>query len=244
MNCQEAAPLLNAYLDGELDLVRTLEIEAHARECAPCAAVLKAQTQLAAAISATPYYRASPALRSRIESPAASAWSRPAPWLAVAASVVLALLTIGRWAPSAQIDQEIIQAHVRSLRAGHLVDVTAAGGRTVRPWFAGKLDYALDVDDISGRGFALAGGRLDSLHGRTVAVLVYQRGTHVINVFVWPAADRTEHNPEATASAGLNMVNWRAEGMNWWAISDLGLGELEELPLCPCFMPVHETLRG
>lgn len=244
MNCQEAAPLLNAYLDGELDLVRTLEIEAHARECASCATALESQRQLADTIAAAPYYRASAALRNRVESPAAPLWSRPAPWLALAASLIVALLTIGRWAPSEQIGKEIVQAHLRSLRAGHLVDVAAAGRRTVRPWFAGKLDYALEVEDISGRGFVLTGGRLDSLGGRTVAVLVYQRGPHVINVFVWPAAERSDRAPEGTAAAGFNMVNWRAEGMNWWAISDLNLGELEELPLCPCFMPVHEALRG
>ena len=244
MNCREAAPLLNAYLDGELDLVRTLEIEAHARACASCAAAVQSQGQLAEAIVNAPYYPASRALRSRVEGQAAPLWSRPAPWLALAASLVLAFLAIGRWEPSPQIDREIIQAHLRSLRAGHLVDVAAAGGRTVRPWFAGKLDYALKVEDISGRGFALTGGRLDSLNGRTVAVLVYQRGPHTINVFVWPAAEPSDRNPEGTAASGLNMVNWRAEGMNWWAISDLNLSELEELPLCPCFMPVHETLRG
>ena len=241
MNCREAEPLLNSYLDGELDLVRALEVEAHADQCAACAAVLESEKRLAAAVSKAPYYRAAASLRARLESSAAPTWRKPVPWLVLAASVVFAILVIGR---ADRTGDEIVRAHLRSLRAGHLVDVAAAGRRTVRPWFAGRLDYALDVEDISGRGFALAGGRLDSLNGRTVAVLVYQRGSHVVNVFVWPAGPSSDRNPVGAKLNGLNLVNWRAEGMNWWAISDLDLPELEELPLCPCFMPVHETLRG
>jgi anti-sigma factor RsiW len=241
VNCREAEPLLNPYLDGELDLVRALEVEAHIGKCGACAAILESEKQLTAAVSKAPYYRATPSLRTRLESSPTPAWRRPAPWLAVAAAIVIAILAIGR---ADRTGSEIVQAHLRSLRAGHLVDITASGRRTVRPWFAGRLDYSLDVEDISGRGFSLAGGRLDSLNGRTVAVLVYQRGPHVVNVFVWPAEQRSERSPSSTVRDGLNLINWRAGGMNWWAISDLNLAELEELPLCPCFMPVHETLRG
>src|SRR5215475_10825125 len=36
VNCQEAQGLFHAYVDGELDLVRTLDIERHLRECSAC----------------------------------------------------------------------------------------------------------------------------------------------------------------------------------------------------------------
>jgi len=244
MICSQARSLLGVYLDGELDLYRAVEIEAHLRDCAPCRGVLETHKQLSAAILNTSYYPAPSSLRARLESSAAPAWRRPVAWLALAASLIVGLLVTLRPAPSDRLGAEIIQAYLRSIRAGHLVDVAASSGRPVRPWFAGKLDYALDVENISGRGFEPAGARLDSLNGRTVAVLVYRRNSHVINVFVWPSSESSDQPPADRSINGLNIVSWRAEGMNWWAVSDLNLGELEGLPLCPCFMPVHEALRG
>jgi len=36
VNCKDAQKLINGYVDGELDLVRDLEIEQHLQECALC----------------------------------------------------------------------------------------------------------------------------------------------------------------------------------------------------------------
>ena len=241
MSCQDDA-LLGAYLDGELDLVRGLEVEEHARGCLRCAAELERQQQLGEVLSAAPYYPASPELRARLEPRTVR---RPTVWLACAAAVGFAVLAVSQFSRSPRsMESEVVDAHRRSLLANHLLDVAASGHRSVKPWFAGKLDFALNVDDISGRGFEFEGGRLDYLGGRPVAALVYRRGPHVVNVFVWPAGYQPDRTPASRVVNGYNIVEWRTEGMNWWAISDLNLNDLEELPLCPCFMPVHETLQG
>jgi anti-sigma factor RsiW len=39
VNCPQAQNLIHAYLDGELDLVRQLEIEHHLQECSGCCEV-------------------------------------------------------------------------------------------------------------------------------------------------------------------------------------------------------------
>ncbi|MBZ5579900.1 MAG: zf-HC2 domain-containing protein [Acidobacteriia bacterium] len=243
MTCREARLLVSTYQDGELDPVQAVAVESHARDCAACAALLEGHIRLSAAVAAAPYYPASAALRQRLAHRPAPLWRRPAPWLALAASVAVALLAVVKLAP-APIESEIVQAHLRSMRAQRLVDVPASGPHAVRPWLAGKLDFALNVADISGRGFVLVGGRVDSLNGRTVAALVYRRGTHVVNVFVWPAANQPDQPPASAASDGFNIVNWRSDGMTWWAVSDLDRSELERLPLCPCFLPPHDALRG
>ena len=243
MTCHSVQKLSGAYLDGELELARCLELEAHWNECASCAALLQNQKELSAVLAAAPYYPASARLRARVEGRPAR-YRRAAPWLALTAAVTLAVFLVWRSAPTQQtLAAEVVQAHLRSQLANHLLDVRAAG-HSVKPWLADKLDFPLQVDDLSGRGFVLEGGRLDRVNGRTVAVLVYRRGPHLVNVFLWPAARQPDRAPTGRVMDGLNLVDWRADGLDWWAVSDLSLSELEELPLCPCFMPVHETLRG
>lgn len=237
MTCQEARPLLSPYLDGELDPTRALAVEQHRRACAGCAAILDNQAQLSAAIAAAPYYPAPASLRARLDRRPSSRLRRLALWPAVVATAA-GLLAYWSLRP-VPLETAVVRAHVRSLQTGRLIET-----RAVRPWFAGKLDFALDVADVSGRGFLLMGGRLDSLNRRTVAALVYRNGAHIVNVFAWPADSQSDQPPAGASAGSLNLLHWRADGMNWWAVSDLELAELEQLPLCPCFLPVHQTLRG
>ena len=248
MNCNDVSNLLGGYRDGELDLVHSLELEAHIDQCESCSRALRLLEEISGAVAAAPRYAAARALRRRLMLPATQPSRRPLQWLAVAASLVALALAGWRFLPFASaarpIEKEIVENHIRSLLADHLLDVPSSDQHTVQPWFRGRLDYAPVVEDISAHGFVLAGGRLDYLDGRPVAALVYQRQQHVVNVFVWPAPGEKDRPPAARLVDGFHLVGWRANGMNWWAISDLDAVELEELPLCPCFMLPNSTLHA
>jgi anti-sigma factor RsiW len=248
MNCQEVKNLLGGYRDGELDLVHSLELEGHLNQCESCSHALRILDEISGAVAATPRYVAGRALRKRLMLPTTQPSRRPASWITVAAGLAVLAFVAWRFIPSvtaaSPIEKEIVQNHIRSLLADHLLDVPSSDQRTVQPWFRGRLDYAPVVEDISAHGFALAGGRLDYLDGRPVAALVYQRRQHVVNVFVWPAPGQADRPPSSHAVDGFHLVGWRANGMNWWAISDLNPVELEELPLCPCFMLPNSTLHA
>jgi len=229
MNCLDIRPWLDGYLDDELDLARSLEVEQHLGECASCAAEADGLRRLRSAIAAQAPYHAAPAeLRKRVERLAPrrqrSYWQLA--WVPAAAAVIVAaFLAAPRHGDP--IEAQVVDSHIRSLLANHLTDVASSDRHTVKPWFNGKLDFGADVFDLSASGFPLAGGRLDYIDGRTVAALVYNRGRHVINVFLWPDSGGTRA-PTTDSTKGLHTVRWSAGGMSWWAVSDVNPDDLSE----------------
>jgi mycothiol system anti-sigma-R factor len=128
------------------------------------------------------------------------------------------------------LDQEIVAAHFRSLQADHLADVASSDHHTVKPWFAGKLDYSPPVVDLTPQDFPLIGGRLDYVHHRSVAGLAYRHGMHLINLFVWPdGAQHSDGKAEAgklTSENGFQLLRWSQDGMAFTAITDMNATEL------------------
>src|ERR1051326_1111144 len=61
MNCSETEEVIHAYLDGELDLVRSLAVEQHLRDCPRCAAAQEDLKSLRANIAAGSLYFNAPA---------------------------------------------------------------------------------------------------------------------------------------------------------------------------------------
>jgi anti-sigma factor RsiW len=132
----------------------------------------------------------------------------------------------GRAESRQQVAQELLSAHIRSLLPNHLIDVESTDQHTVKPWFAGRIDYSPPVADLGDRGFPLVGGRLDALEGHPIAVLVYKRRQHLIDVFIRPTGRAGGRSTEALALNGYHVVGGTAAGMDYWLVSDLNAAEL------------------
>jgi anti-sigma factor RsiW len=242
MNCRETEQFLHAYLDGELDVVNCLAVEQHLQECPRCMQQWENQQTLHNQLSdAALYFRAPQSVRERVAGaarPTGQVQRPPRPrilnWLtfglplaAVIAVMGLLLPSLFNRAPARDgLMGELTASHIRSLMASHLADVASSSQHTVKPWFAGKLDFAPPVKDLAAGGFPLVGGRLDYAEQRAVAALVYQRNQHVINLFIWPSSYTAASAAPAGTRQGYNLVHWIDRGMSFWAVSDLNEKEL------------------
>jgi len=249
MSCELTQHYVPGYLDGELDLVRTIEMETHFKSCPACARELESQQALHAALQRSSLAFAAPAgLRDRILSSLRTSsgvevqerkikWPSLNIWQWAGAFGVLALFSISGWqltnhlrAPSSdqRIAAEVFSSHVRSLEGDHLMDVVSTDQHTVKPWFDGKLDFSPPVEDLASDGFPLVGGRLDYVEEREVAALIYQRRKHFINVFVWPNPTGTNSTQAIESRQGYNIMRWSRGGFQFWAVSDVAVSDLAE----------------
>lgn len=239
MTCDEAEILLHALIDGELDAGHARDVESHVATCPRCAPQLAAYREMSRQIAdADLHYTAPLSLRRRIE--ASLPQAKPAPsrrsvlkgfamgsaLSAIAASGLFAIVL--RHDDDQRILSEVVSAHLRSLQAGHLTDVISTDQHTVKPWFNGKLDVSPPVVDLTAQGFTLIGGRLDYLDAREIGAVVYRRRQHIINLFVARTSD-TERRPATMEHIqGFNIRTWSAQGMKFWAVSDVAPDELAE----------------
>jgi anti-sigma factor RsiW len=253
MRCEEVQDLASAWLDNELSEARAGMVAEHEAGCDACRAYITDLRILAEQMTQLGREPAPPGLEERIRLVLAEEPSRPVVpiaqirrfpslatvrWLTSMAAVCL-LSVFGTWSVVRQPDavvttqHDVVAAHVRSLLQNSTIQVPSSDSHTVRPWFAGKVEFAPPVKDLTAEGFPLVGGRLDYVDGHRVATLVYHHGLHTISVFVWPetsgsAMSRAPAQVEGQGG-GLNVLSWSKDGMVWWAVSDMEMGELKEL---------------
>jgi anti-sigma factor RsiW len=246
VQCAESLRL-QAYFDGELDAVSAAGMEGHLEHCPECRALLADLEQLRAALRREVARPPAPAgLRMRIghaldgESvskgrthPAAMAWRKHSFWggalagvCGTAAAAGVAFLLLMPPAADPMLD-DLVSAHIRSLMPSHLIDVVSTDQHTVKPWFAGHADVSPVVADFEPQGYRLLGGRADYFEHQRAAVVVYQHGAHLINVFSWVWDGHGL--PKNTTRNGYHLAFWRMGNLAYCAVTDAGWGEVSGL---------------
>jgi len=241
---------IGLYVDGELDVVASLEFEAHAATCDACKRDLTAFGTLRNQLQRDLVrYTADDALRRRIASAISNASGSGdsaqaqvlvlptrrrfmAPrWLSlVAAGFFVAVLSssttlyFARPSPETQWIDGIAASHERAMLSGHVFDVASSNRHVVKPWFSGKTAIAPPVVDLDAAGYPLVGGRLDVPLREPTPALVYRAGPHVISVYMRPSEG--EAAPRLTKVDGFSILRWRHQGFGFYAISDADGAEI------------------
>jgi anti-sigma factor RsiW len=251
VQCAESLRV-QAYFDREVDAVSAAEIEQHVEHCSACRELLQDLEKVRSALRGISYAAAPPALRTQIlealdqEGALAEGGSKATlrkPWTprqprvlgkrwfwsgalsgmggAAVAAAIAFFLVLPSLSP---LSNEIVSAHVRSLMPAHLIDVVSTDKHTVKPWFAGHADVSPAVADFEAQGYRLIGGRADYIDHQRSAVVVYQHGAHVINVFTWAASGA--RLPSNTTRSGYHLAFWQQGDIQYCAVSDTGWDEL------------------
>jgi anti-sigma factor RsiW len=243
MSCDRAGTVLHGYFDNEFDAVGAAAFERHLERCSECIDALESLESLRSSMNTTQLYEKAPApLRKKVLADLSSASPdfivparMPWRWLAIAAAFLLFAYTGLQVVSVLHGDNyetvlaaEVVDAHLRSLQPGHLTDVVSSDQHTVKPWFDGKLDFSPPVRDFADQGFPLKGGRLDVVHGRAIAALVYGRRKHLVSAFIWPTSEQSA-SPSAGSRQGYQWISWRKGGMEFCAVSDVAPSDLEQL---------------
>jgi len=252
MNCDDSRIYLPAYLDEELGVAESLRVQKHLTECGDCRQAQDEQLALRSALRDPDLFahpsvdfskRIEAAVRRSAQEEARSQGSSWFEWFRIgsfrwvpAMAALVIVTTIGvfvamnsmRSTHEQLIASAVLAGHIRSLQPGHLIDVPSSDQHTVKPWFQGKLDFSPPVPDLSQQGFNLVGGRLDYVDGKPVAVLVYQRRMHNINVFLWPNHGAADDAIKEEDAQGYQILHWNGAETTYWLVSDLNKAELLE----------------
>jgi anti-sigma factor RsiW len=243
VRCDFADSLLQGYFDGELSGRRAVEFERHLRHCAHCATELADLDLLRDRLQLAQLYEpATAALRRKINGPLhavarTTAVSRPLVWHWLAAAAALLFVAILLWRVGhgvrgddyqAELAGEIVDALVRSQQPGQMNGIASNDERVVQGWLGGRARFAVPVRDFTNDGFPMKGGRVDVIEGHAVAVLVYERNGHPINVFIWPTPEG-DSPPRTGSLESFQWVDWRKGKMEFCAVSDGSPVDLDQL---------------
>ncbi len=257
MRCADVRPHLIEYQRGQLPPEGEDGVRAHLAECPSCSGAEEAERTITGLLERRlPQHPAPIRLKRSLAStwpvPAAARRSRWGRWgrtfLPAGAAALVVLLAVSlifqsaatrRAAATGGMVREAVNDHLRLLQSGQPLDVVSGNFHQVKPWFAGRLDFAPSVPFLGDEEFPLRGGSLAYFLDRRAALFVYNHRLHVVSVFVFraeglPWPDRNmetlgKARVYVTTARGFNVILWRAGELGYAVVSDADPAELRRL---------------
>lgn len=242
-DCQRAREQLLDAVRGRLAEPQRAHFTAHLQSCEQCRRLFERERALERALELRPRFTLPDQLREKLEAGVTGAkvdkqprGKRLALWAAIVApglaAAALALLLVR--APSASqppLVDEAINDHLRVLYAQHPIEIESGGIHQVKPWFAGKLDFAPVLQFSGDEEFPLEGGAIALFVDRKAATFIFKHRLHVASLFVFRGQDlsfpaRTErviggHSATSAAARGFNVLLWQDHDLGYALVSDM-----------------------
>jgi anti-sigma factor RsiW len=245
-DCKAArAELLNA-IRGRLAEPERTSFAQHLSTCAECSNIYERERALEKILAERPTFSLPQALREKLTAQLTPAqpkrrFGRLAAVVlpSAAAAVFAGLLLFTHFQPNQRLLDEAVNDHLRVLYAEHPIEIASGGIHQVKPWFAGRLDFAPVLSFSGDDEFPLEGGAIGLFVDRKAATFLFKHHLHSASLFVfrsdglsWPLrADASAGALPASGAAlrGFNVLLWRDGDLGYALVSDMDRSELGRL---------------
>jgi anti-sigma factor RsiW len=246
LTCEQAQAHAHDARRGRLGEAEAQALAQHFEGCPACRERHRQESALDTALGRVPRPAAPHALTERVAAMVENQAAPPRPrariaavMLAAAAVVLLGFLGL-RYRTQERTDalaSEAVSDHLRLLYADRGPEVESGGIHQVKPWFAGRLDFApvltFDGDDE----FALVGGSVAVFEDRKAAAFAFRHRLHRITLLVFRAEGLALPNGDAKTlspgqhlrARGFDIVLWKHDDLGYALVSDMAGAELERL---------------
>jgi anti-sigma factor RsiW len=213
-DCSTIMKLVNAYLDGQLDVKESLRVESHLQECQDCRETFLAEKEFqnlvhsATAVTPAPEFTArclQAALDREVRHRVRAQRFRRLPWMA--AAIVLAA-TVAVFVAMNESKTRVprvvtlaVDAHTAYLRDPATLDVTSRDGAAVSSWLSKRLPFEVTVPESGLPGFELVGGRIVADSPTPAAHLAYRTDEDAVSLLMMP--------PRETRLNGRDVISFR-----------------------------------
>jgi anti-sigma factor RsiW len=153
----------------------------------------------------------------------------------IAASLVLAVLIGQAWDRQQMRNElaiQLVDQHVATLAAANPVDVVSTDSHSVKPWFAGKVPFSVDLPNLESTPYTLIGGKFVYFQQAPAAQLLFGIRKHKISVFIFRDHGNTSLLGEETVPvrrSGFVTQTWSEDGVRYFAISDVNAEDVRKL---------------
>jgi anti-sigma factor RsiW len=254
MDCRSARLLFSDARHGRLAPEDSEQRQAHLQDCDACREAEQAERALTDVLcKQLPVYPASSSLKRRLDRDWLESPSRPqAPlrlrfaFLSMAAVACAALVFVTGFLTGKRqreteptVAMEAVNDHLRMLEGETSLQVMASDLHQVKPWFAGKLDFAPPVAFKGDHDYPLIGGQIARFLNQRAACFVFARRLHKVSLFVLPIRGLSDASLSGMAwgtaprpthvSRGFSVVTWQGDEFGYVLVSDLNTAELLDL---------------
>ena len=242
MKCRDARKITYISEYPEVVSQDLLDTKKHAKECRECREFFNGERLFSSMLRDSVIKDTIPKeLRDRVLNlkTEQKRYSKTYQILAIAASILIFAVGVyifQDYKKGTSIAKQIVEDHIKFLPMPE-AQISSSSTDEIKAWFRGKVDFSVNVPDISAK---LKGGRLCLLDKKRLALLFYEHNGSLLSLFISDGINiqKIENGKEVLLGGkemlfieerGYNLLLWQDRGLTYALVSELSFEEIKRL---------------